>query len=279
MNRLAVSGYASLDYPIGLMGRIHGNQTTWIRHRDPQAWPRLGGCPTYVATAAAARGQAASPVTWVGSDAAGDVFQQGLAARGVDVRAVARMDGHRSPVAILAYQEDGACACLFDPALSGQEQLNSEQRNVLSSASHVCITVGPPHLTLDILACRAEGARVYWVLKNDAHCFTPELCREIAGEAHVILGNRAERSLIGEVRPEVTVVETDGGRTRVWRGGLAGEIAIDLLPVVDATGAGDSFAGGFIAAEMNGVTDPVEAADVGAKCARRMLEERMGAVT
>ncbi len=275
MPRVAVTGYASLDYPVALKGGIAGDRTSRILYRDPSAWPRPGGCPTYVAFAVAGLGQSVAPVTWIGEDAAGDAYLASLAARGIDAGAVMRVAGGRSPVAILAYQSDGACACLFDPALAGRETLGDAQRTALTGASHVCVTVGPPQLIGEILACCSAEARLYWVLKNDSECFTPRSCAALSARADVIFASRAERDMIASARPEATVVETERAGVRVSRGGTCGRIDVEALPVRDATGAGDSLAGGFVAAEMAGESDPLEAARIGADCARRLLEERL----
>ena len=48
------------------------------------------------------------------------------------------------------------------------------------------------------------------------------------------------------------------------------------IDISDTTGAGDTFAGGFIAAEMSGVTSPNHAAKAGLKAAESMLMERKG---
>ena len=95
-----------------------------------------------------------------------------------------------------------------------------------------------------------------------------------SAQAQVILGNRAEQGLIGAVQAEATIVETSQSEIRVTRGGASRLLAVEPLEVLDATGAGDSFAGGFIAAEMAGVADPIEAAAIGARCARQMLLAR-----
>ena len=51
--------------------------------------------------------------------------------------------------------------------------------------------------------------------------------------------------------------------------------AITAFPVVDTTGAGDGFAGGFLAVTLAGGT-PVQAAMVGTLVAARIISERGG---
>ena len=276
MKSLAVSGYSSMDHPVILEGLIRGDETTKISHRGRSAWPRIGGCPAYVAIAAAAAGQIARPVTWVGSDSLGYEYIESVRGRGADVSAIEKVPAKSSPVAILAYQPDGSCACLYDPAFGGEEELSSRQIRALRKASHLCITAGPPHLTRSIAGCRSSGSRLYWVLKNDPHCFTPELRIDLAKSADVIFCSRSEIGLIDAVDAGTTVVETSGsGPIRLHRRGHVDLLEVRPLSVRDTTGAGDAFAGGFIAAEMLGVENPIDAAEAGTVAARKMLAARM----
>ncbi len=54
-------------------------------------------------------------MSWVGSDAAGERYLEQLATSGIPVRGVAVVPGARTPIAILAYDPDGGCSCLYDP--------------------------------------------------------------------------------------------------------------------------------------------------------------------
>ena len=273
---LAVTGYASLDYPVSLSGQIAGDQTTLVDHRNPDAWPRVGGCPAFMAMAVAGQGFSASPLSWIGVDRDGEHYLKDLLDAGADTSGVARLAGQRSPISILVYQQDGSCACLFDPAFTDKETLLAHQRDLVASASHLCVSVGPPQLMSEILACRSASARLYWVLKNDPHCFTPAICQDLSKAADVIFCSRSERALVAGIRPETILVETRGaGGVAVERGGRVDVLTTTPLEVDDTTGAGDTFAGGFVAAEMAGETAPLEAARSGANCARKMLEGRM----
>ncbi|MDA4845024.1 carbohydrate kinase family protein [Hoeflea poritis] len=275
MTGLVVTGYASLDYPVGLSGQIGGDRTTLIDHRDPAAWPRIGGCPAYMALAVTREGGSVSPLTWIGTGAESDHFVGALRDAGADIGGIASLPSERTPTAILAYQADGTCACLFDPVFAGEETLTQAQRDLLAGADHLCISVGPPHLTREILACRKASARLYWVIKNDAHSFFPEICGELSSAADVIFCNEAERSLVAETPPETTIVETRGLRgIAVECEGQVQTLTIDPLAVRDTTGAGDTLAGGFIAAQMAGTMDALAATQAGLDAANKMLKQR-----
>ncbi len=276
MTFLAATGYASVDYVVGLAGQIAGDQTTLISRRDSNGWPRAGGCPAYVASAAARAGQKACAVCWVGDDEAGKGYKRELMSNGVGIEGIATMPGRPSPTAILAYQPDRSCACLFDPALSGEEALNAQQRKILREASHICITVGPPHLIREILSSRTGRSRLYWVLKRDLHAYPSDLRDAISGQADVIFCNESERDLIGRISKNTIIVQTRGENRIVVRiGDQESGIRITPLKAQDTTGAGDTLAGGFIAAEMAAVADPAQALRLGIRSARNLLVERM----
>ncbi len=274
MTSLAVTGYASVDYAVSLSGQIEGDHTTLIRSRDEGRWPRIGGCSAYVAIAVSRQGQAASPISWVGNDDHARIYLESLAVQRVGTDGVAQLE-RKSPMAILAYQADGSCACLFDPAFSGEEELTPQQANIIRSASHLCITVGPPQLMETILATRSQNARLYWICKNDAHCFTPAVRQTLSASADVIFCSRSERELIGVTANSAIIVETRGSEgVRVVQGGNSKTLDVSPIAVSDTTGAGDTFAGGYIAAEMSGATNPLEAAKAGIASVQTMLEQR-----
>ncbi|MDE0114581.1 MAG: PfkB family carbohydrate kinase [Albidovulum sp.] len=277
MKSLAATGYASVDYVVGLAGRIAGDRTTLINRRDSNAWPRAGGCPAYVAMAAASAGQKAHAVCWVGDDEAGLGYRRELMSKCVGIEGIATMAGRASPTAVLAYQPDQSCACLFDPVFSGEETLNAPQRNILRHASHICITVGPPHLIREILDSRSDQSRLYWVLKHDLHAYPSDLRNAISGQADVIFCNASERDLIGRISGNTIIVQTRGENHIILQiGDHQSGMRISPLRAHDTTGAGDTLAGGFIAAEMAAIADPAQALRLGVQSARNLLERRMG---
>ena len=282
MTRLAITGYASLDYPVRLAGMVEPDRTTRIAARSPAAWPRAGGCPAYAARAAARAGADAAPVTWIGGGPEGAIYLDRL---GADVRrdGIAQLAVDRSPSALLVYQADGSCACLYDPAFAGQERLTDAQAACIASASHLAVSVGPPHLLGRILSLQAPGARLYWMAKDDPAAFPPAMAAELARTADVVFCNRAERALVGPT--PALVVETRGPAGAVlWRGERAEPFAAAPAGTstdgIDTTGAGDTLAGAFIAFEMlAGFAAPEDAARAlraGLAAAASLLQGRTG---
>lgn len=272
MSRLVVTGYASLDYPVGLTGQVRADSTTIIGARDPEAWPRAGGCPTYIAAATRRAGQAAVPVMWIGGGPEGQRFREALAAQGLGDEGLGTVESARSPTALMVYQADGSCICLYDPALDRREALSAAQRALIAGASHLCISVGPPQLMEEIVALCPPEARLYWAVKDDPDAFSPDLCRQLSARADVIFHSAPEAGLIGSTR--AVLVQTRGkDGVRVTTGNETTEVPARPIAARDTTGAGDTFAGAFIGAEMAGA-DPVAAARRGVEAAALLLTER-----
>ena len=272
MSRLVVTGYASLDFAVSLDGQAQGDRTTLIADRDASAWPRAGGCPTYIAGAVVRSGQAASPVMWVGTGAEGQGFIGKIDAQGIGTEGIGLVDSPRSPTALMVYQADGSCMCLYDPALDRGEVLMDAQKDLIASASHLCISVGPPQLMDEIVSLCPRDARLYWAVKNDPDAFPDTIRARLSARADVIFHARSERPLIGA--NDAVLVETRGPDcVCVTQGDEKTEIAVTPIDIADTTGAGDTFAGGFIAAEMAGA-DPVAAARAGIAVAATLLSER-----
>lgn len=91
----------------------------------------------------------------------------------------------------------------------------------------------------------------------------------------MIFCSAAERDLIAT--DAAIVVQTRGAcGVRIESGGGVTNLPVAAIPVRDTTGAGDTFAGGYIAAEMAGARSPQQAAQAGIAAAARLLTERQG---
>lgn len=280
---IAIIGYASLDHVAMLDSVPRPGRTSTILARPRNAWPRLGGSPAYVASALAAAGVAnARPVSWIGEDAAGEAYLAQLRDRGVAVDAMARVPGARTPIAVLAYDPDGGCACLYDPGMPKDLDLSAAQRDVVARAGWLCVTIGPTRATLAALDALGPAARLAWVVKDDPRALTPELAARLAARADLICHSRAERSFVEaafraapEARPGRILVETLGGEGAVVsRAGTSRTVPTVPFETPDPTGAGDTFAGGVIAALAGGETDLVAVVEAGHRAAATLLRSR-----
>jgi ribokinase len=281
VTRVVVTGYAGLDHVVALAGTPMAGATVRMR-RLPGAWPRPGGSPFYVAAALAAGGIAeVAPLTWVGSDAAGEEYQAALAACGLCCDGIATLSG-ATPVTIMAYAPDGGCFCLYDAGSPEPEALTPVQADLLATAGWVCVTVGPPAITDAVLDRLPAEASLAWAVKADPRSFSPAQAARLAARADLICHSRAETGFVaaavagaGRRRPGAIRVETRGpeGAMLTWDGECR-ILPTDPLPVRDPTGAGDTLVGGVIASLIANPDDKPGAVRAGIAAARAMLRTR-----
>ncbi|HWU62808.1 MAG TPA: carbohydrate kinase family protein [Ensifer sp.] len=283
MSGLVITGYASLDHVVVLSGGIVHGRTTTISDRPADAWPRLGGGPAFVAAAARRTYPGPIvPVSWVGSDALGETYIEQLSQRHVSSSGMVRLPGARSPVSMLIYNPAGDCACLYDPGIKGEIGLSEYQRQLVEAASWICVTIGPKTVTDEVLEIVRRDQRLAWIVKNDPAALSTDQAARLAKRADVIFCNGRERAFLAEVmsgqrarNPDQWLVETRGQRGALFEFDREQTfVAAEAISVRDPTGAGDSFAGGVLAALMNGETDPQILGRRGHQAAHALLSER-----
>jgi ribokinase len=279
--KVAVVGYASLDYVVRLDSAPRPDRTSTVLSRAAE-WPRLGGSPAYVTAALVAGGiRDATAVSWVGDDREGERYRASLAERGLGAKGVGVRPG-RTPVCILAYEPDGGCHCLYDPGLRREPELDECQRALIAAADALCVTIGPAVATREALALVRADAPVAWVVKADPRAVPRDLAAALAARAEIVIFNRGEAAFVQEamdadystVRRPI-LVETRGRKeVALSQHGEIVVIPINPVEADDPTGAGDTFAGGFLAAWLVCV-DLAAAARSGVAAARGMLAERV----
>ena len=279
---VVVTGYASLDYAMQLDSPPQPDRTATILSR-PAEWPRLGGSPAYVAAALVAAGaQDVAPVSWVGDDAEGATYRSGLEALGVRTDGIAAAGG-RTPVCILAYPPDGRCHCLYDPGLTAQAGLSERQGALIDAAEAVCVAVGPPQATWETLRRARPDAALVWAVKADPRAVPPDLAAALAARADVVAFSLGEDDFVARAfaaadarAAERLRIETRGREGAAYmQNGVTRIVRADPVDADDTTGAGDTFAGGFLAAWILN-RDPEAAVAAGAAAARALLLARAG---
>lgn len=280
MIRAAVTGYASIDYPVIVDGYFKGNHTVIIRERAGDAFPRAGGSHLYVGRCLALAGINTSLITWIGDDDPGEFFRSCAVNDGIDTDGIAVVKPGLTPICLLIYQEDGSCGCCFDPGFMGTEALTPQQVDLIRAADLLCITVGPPDIGKQALKLAHDDALIAWVAKNDPISYPEELRILLGQNADYIFCNTHEREWVNTAlsfreKPEPLIVETNGAKNvRVEQGGQLDELKVKLLEFSDASGAGDTLAGGSLAAAMNGETDMKLIAEAGMDAAYALLQQR-----
>ncbi len=279
-SRIALVGYASLDHPIQLEGAYRPHWTTPIRHRGGGVWPRAGGCHYYAALPIARAGVRPSLVTWVGDDDFGALYRRQCLVEGIADDGMAVVANGTTPLCFLVYEDDGACACLIDFGMAGREAVTPEQEAILEAVDLICLTVAPPAATRRALELVRPEATLAWVTKNDPQSFPPDLRAAIARRSRYIFSNKRElawvEEALGGAPGERIIIETNGASdVRIHRGGHIVSIPVSPVDATDTTGAGDTLAGGTLAALAAGETDIIAAVRAGVAAAGDLLRQRL----
>jgi sugar/nucleoside kinase (ribokinase family) len=239
---------------------------------------RRGGSAANVAAAAARLGGAVRFIGRVGDDALGDQLVAALAADGVDVRV--QRAGHTGTVAVLVepggertmLPDRGAAAALdsIEPAwLDGVAWMHV-------TAYSLCTDPYPSPAAVAAELVRGGGGRVsvdvssVAVVERYGRSRFAGVLASLAPD--VVFATVAEAKTLAKPPPGVFVVK-DGPRpvTVTRPDGRTYRVAVPAMgDVADTTGAGDTFAAGFICAMLDGST-PVDAARAGVSLAARAL--------
>jgi sugar/nucleoside kinase (ribokinase family) len=208
----------------------------------------------------------------IGDDEFGEIVRRGLAAEGIDVRQMAVSSGTRTPLAGVLVDEAGEPAYIGFPGTLGLGRLLSSWEPAIESAQGVFTDgwaehPGAARMRMDFLQRAGhQGVPTFFdpgpgnpALDNSWH-------REAIGATKILLLNLDEaRNLtgmesaqdsakaLGEMGPELVIVKLGASGCLARRGEEAVELPGIPVPLVDATGAGDSVAGAVIYAWLRGL--------------------------
>lgn len=276
MVAVVVAGFATIDYVARVEGDFSGRGTLLMRQGAQDAWPRAGGAALFTAAALARAGVAAAPLTWIGDDGDGEVYRDACRLAGVSLDGVATTPGAPSTRCLLIYNVDGTYGCLLRP---GPAALTEGQRQLAATASWLAITAGPSEILRRLLDAVSPTTRLAWIAKDDPACFPSDLAARLARRADVVFCNADERAWLEAGREGPTpasqlLFETRGADgVRVETAEEAFALPVAPLTVDDATGAGDTFAGGALAV-LAGGGSPRAAAQAGIAVAAALLSAR-----
>jgi fructokinase len=254
----------------------------------PFSGPWASGAPAIAAYSAAMLGAPTHLVAGIGRDASGDTIRGRLRAAGVTCHESS--GGHLRPTATAHITAYAGGHREFDFAVAGTAAtavLEADLASLPESASWLhlsgsALLFGEP-LAATVMSAfrraRAGGATVSVDPNVRAEALTPasaELLCEVLTLAHVIFPSTGEIEALGLsvaelTRRGATVCATDGPHgARVETGGGTWLIPAESSHPVDTDGAGDTFAGGYIAACMAGAA-PREAAQAGSHAAAESI--------
>jgi sugar/nucleoside kinase (ribokinase family) len=270
---IAVVGYASVDEARHLDRLPAAGITARVLSVDGDRAERPGGIGHTAQALAERVAVDIAPVCAVGDDAAGDAFRSALAGVGCRVDGVATLPG-RTPNSDLLYAPDGAVACVFDAGLRW-ERLDDTQRSIVAAADVVVMLIGPAEITAQVLATMRGDATLAWIVKNDPASLTADVVDALRRRAAIVFHNAAESTLVGgaSAGSPVVFVRTDGPDPVVVSvGDASASYPVEPTDAVgNPTGAGDAFAGGFLAAWLRHRDDIAACVETGAAAARRRM--------
>jgi len=263
--RIAVVGSLNADVTLWVPKRPSPDETL---HAERIAWFR-GGKGANQAVAAARLGAEVVMVGRVGDDEQGQWLRSGLAAEGIDCRHV-RSAPEPTGLAVITVDPDDVSIVVAAGANASLDTAGVQAASAQIAAADVLLLQG--EVSADAARTAAEIAR-----KHDALVvLNPAPYNDVAPAvlplADVVIVNRAESEQLHagratvRLRPRAVLVETRGAAGCVVRTRDAQEASIGTqgsrsttvpapqVTVVDATGAGDAFAGAFAVAMASGAS-------------------------
>jgi len=279
MAKVVLSGYATVDFIARAIGPITPAGTNEIEVAH-SGWPRGGGAPLYAGDVLARAGHDVSLICSLGDDASGDVYLEQVRHRKLQTETIEIIPSARTPACVLIHQASGDYCCFLDSGSPWDGPLTEKQFKAVERADWLVITAGPAKLTALMLEHARADQKVAWLVKADARSFPPNLAGKLKAMADFVFCNRHERDFLFASEHSVlcsaqTLFETDGARgVRVVRGAHSSFHQAKGVNTGDATGAGDTFAGGALSILIEESEALVTAARAGMAAATGLLEER-----
>ena len=277
MGRVAVVGSANIDHVVRVPHLPRPGETVlgsaYAQH--------MGGKGANQAVAASRLGADVFFIGAVGTDAAGALAVASLEAEGVDCSAVAHIADAGSGVALITVDDQGENQIGVAPGANQLVDPAEVAERVAAAKPSVVLAVLEVPMAAVVSAAMAAGDRGARFVVNAAparalpdallRCkplivVNADELREFGPSAAALLERGAEAVIVTRGREGAAVITADGERS------IAG---MNAGPVIDATGAGDSFCGALAALLAEGLE--LEPAAVMANAAAALSVRRAGA--
>lgn len=263
---------------IAVVGSLNADVTLWVArrpspdetmHAERIAWFR-GGKGANQAVAAARLGAEVVMVGRVGHDEQGRWLRAGLETEGIDCRHVAGVDVPTG-LAVITVDPDDVSIVVAAGANASLDAGGVRAAGTEIGAADALLLQG--EVSAEAARAAAEIAREQGVTVVLNPAPYNDVAAAVLPLADIVIVNRAEAQQLRqpeaggsapELRPDAVLVETRGAAgcvvhppraaSRPATAGSEVSVAAPLVAVVDATGAGDAFAGAFAVGIASGAT-------------------------
>lgn len=261
-------GNAVLDILVRPVAEPGWGKTTWVDSIEQG----LGGNGGNTSFALARLGVPTRLLSAVGEDAFGERVLSILGAEGVDTRWIARLP-LPTPTTVVLVRPDGVRALLHQPGASGEAfsqpiEMNDELAEGCSRfhlGNVFALQKLQPHAAGLLQRAKGHGLQTsvdtgwdtqgrWMAILGDCLLHTDLLFvnEDEAGQLTGMQNPDAAARVLQEHGAQTVVIKMGASGCLVAHGGEQFHVPAFQVPVVDTTGAGDCFAGGFLAALQRG---------------------------
>lgn len=280
---LSAGGWAPFDHLFRMSHYPQEGETITVQTSGIVNQVYFGDCSINLAYVAAKLGIATTLATIVGHDFDAYGYRSHLEQVGVDLNGITVKESLPSGHNYMYFDDEGRSLCFSYLGAAEHQQEERIPGGLASMAEHVVVSEKFSEYTLDaIRSARQSGARTYI---NGMVETAGELLEPFLLQADVMFINESEyKRLVEKLGGEENILfykyglklifVTMGKRgCRIITSGRSEVVSIAKPEkIVDTTGAGDSFAGGTIAALIKGY-EPRIAAQIGATVSSFIIEE------
>jgi sugar/nucleoside kinase (ribokinase family) len=260
---LAVSGHTNIDY-LAHVKRLPGPNQSMEFTGTLRA---LGGTAANIALTAARLDVPTALISFVGADFPAP-FSQELRAAGVDTRALVRVRGLTTPVCWIFTDPQERQVAFINQGAAVAADRHPVPASTIAAARVLHLSTGrPAHHLATAAAARRRGVAVHFDPGQElAYVWTRPLFRRMLARSDALFGNEGEMQVamkyLGARNPKQLldhvglVVGTRGrkGSFALTAQGKTQVPGVRARRVVNATGAGDAFRGGFYAARYRSLS-------------------------
>jgi ribokinase len=242
---VVVLGSLNVDLVVRVAAHPRPGET--VAGRDLRRLP--GGKGANQAVAAARAGARTRLIGCVGEDGEGSAYVEALASRGIDVTGVRRVRGAVTGTAVITVEDSGESTIVVVPGANAAVTVEDVD---LAGADVLLVQLEVPLPVVAEAVRRAAAAGVRVVLNPSPYADLPA---DVVAHADPVVANALEAGrLPARPRSLLTTLGADGARWETAAGEVL-TIAAPAVDVVDATGAGDAFAGTLAAALAGGLDE------------------------